>query len=110
MHFHLEMIKIHRSLQKKCIGKFHVPFPQPPPMLTSYTTIIHDQNPRKMTLAQSIELIQISTVIHALICVCVEGVRELYEILSHVLPCVTTTTIEIFNCVITTRLPHVTPS
>ena len=59
---------------------------------------------QQLTLVHSIDLIQSSLVIHALMCTC----GDLYAVLSHVQSCATTT-LKIFNCTITIRLhrgPH----
>ena len=55
---------------RKCMGRSSAPFFQAPPMLTSYITIVHDQNQETDVGTIYIELFWISSVTYALICMC----------------------------------------
>ena len=93
---------------KKGPGKSYEPFPQSPLMLAFYTFYIQfNIKTKKLTLVQSLELIQFPSVIHALVYVCTHGcVYIAYITLSHV--CVTTIPIKILKCTTITRPSHVT--
>ena len=71
-------------------------------MITSYMTVVKYQN-REISLGIIHRPTQISTVLHALMCVCV--CMKFCAVLSHGWTHITTTMIETQSCFFTTRIP-----
>lgn len=67
-YFYYEIIMDSQKVANKCTRRSHVPFMPLLPILTTCITIGQYQT-RKLTLIQSTKFIQISLVIHALVCV-----------------------------------------
>lgn len=102
--FYFETIIESPEVGGECARRPCVAFTWLPPVMTSCITTGQYQN-QQQTLLQSIELIQVKLVLRAVLCVCVCGSVQCYQVYI----CVSTTVIKMQNYLITVRLPPATP-